>query len=127
MRFKKLFFLLFIVFSHISHAGSYDDMLIAIKNNDNATVMDLIERGMDVNTTDANGSTMLMLAARSGNLALVNSLLKLRASVNHANRFGETALSLAAYSGQLEIVKQLINASAAVNIKALDATALRCI
>ena len=46
------------------HAGAYDDMLTAMKQNDVPQVMRLLQRGMDVNTSDQAGNTLLMMAAR---------------------------------------------------------------
>ena len=74
---NKLFiFISFCFFTLVSHGGVYDDILIAVQNSDSATVIDLINRGMDVNTADATGSTLLMIAARNANQGLVEQLIK---------------------------------------------------
>lgn len=54
-----------------------------------------IRWGADVNSTDANGRTALMLAARSGNDTLTQFLLRSGATVDQRDRNGDTALILA--------------------------------
>lgn len=91
----------------LSCAGAYDDLLAAAENGENTIVFDLIRRGMDVNTTDASGNTLLMIAARTGNLVLLDSLLKNRVNVNRRNRYGDTAVMLAAIQGHIDAVRLL--------------------
>lgn len=88
-------------------AGAYEDLLAAAENGENATVFDLIRRGMDINTSDAQGNTLVMIAARTGNLVLLDSLLKNRVNVNRRNRYGDTAVMLAALQGHVEAVHRL--------------------
>ena len=99
----------------ISHGGAYEDILIAAGNGDTATVVNLVQRGMDVNTTDQSGMTLLMIATRNGNIALVKSLLANRANVNRRNQHGDSALLLAALKPDLEAVKLLLEHGADVN------------
>ncbi len=56
-----------------------------------------IDKGMDVNAKEKDGSTVLMAAGRSwsGNLEVVKLLIDKGADVNAKNKKGETALSLA--------------------------------
>ena len=53
-------------------APTYDDLIQAAESGDRATVDKLIGRGMDVNSVDKQGNTLLMLAARNGNLELID-------------------------------------------------------
>ena len=75
--------------------GVYEDMLHAVNNDDEHTVAQLLKRGVDVNTVDANGDSLLALAARRGKLEMVKTLLDARPRVNSRNGRGETALMLA--------------------------------
>ncbi|KAG0450037.1 hypothetical protein HPP92_026969 [Vanilla planifolia] len=59
----------------------------------------LSSRDLDVNTTDADGYTPLMLAARAGNGALCELLISRGARCDLRTKRGETALSLARASG----------------------------
>ena len=103
------------MFFGLAHAGAYEDILQAANNDDTATVVDLVQRGMDANTSDRSGTTLLMMASRNGNLALVKSLLAARANVNRRNQHGDTALLLAALKPQVEVAKLLIEHGADVN------------
>lgn len=93
-----------------ARGGAYDDILDAAEKNQSEAVVDLLKRGMDVNTADPAGNTLLMIASRNGNLELVNFLLANRAGVNRRNRFGDTACLLAAVKGNLPAL-QLLHAS----------------
>jgi len=103
MKNNLLILILFIVFIGTANAGAYDDILIAAQNDDTTVVIDLIKRGMDVNTTDRDGSSLLMIAARNGNQDLTAKLINQRANVNHRNRYGDSALALASLKGHLVV------------------------
>ena len=95
--------------------GAYDDILIAAENGRTDVVLDLVARGMDINTTDADGSTLLLIAARSDNQKLVEALLRNRASVRKRNRFGDTALHVAASQGHTACVSLLLAAGSEID------------
>jgi ankyrin repeat protein len=96
-------------------AGAYDDLIAAANRDDTAAVTALIERGMDVNTVDSQGNTLLMIAARERNKALIDYLLKHKAGVRKVNRFGDSALMLSSLGGDLESVRLLVLANADIN------------
>lgn len=102
-----------LAFAGNAMAGSYDDILIAANKDDTVTVVDLLKRGMDVNTADAAGNTLTMIAARNANLDLLDFLLKNRSNTLKRNRYGDTALMLAAYRGHAQAVRRLLDAGAA--------------
>jgi hypothetical protein len=89
-------------------AGVYEDILFAASQSDTTRVVDLLRRGMDVNTTDPQGNTLLMIAARERNLELVRFLLDNRANAHKRNRYGDSALMLAALQGHEDVVKLLL-------------------
>lgn len=93
-------------------AGIYDDILQAANQSNTAGVIDLLRRGMDVNTADAGGSTLTMIAARTNNVQLLDFLIQNRANLNRRNRYGDTALMMAALGGHLAIAQRLIAAGA---------------
>jgi ankyrin repeat protein len=88
----------------------------ALISGDTPWAIQLINRGMDVNSVDAAGNTLLMQAVQRDNMDFFDYLLKRRARINTRNRNGETALSLAAYRGKLPFVKRLVEAGADVNL-----------
>jgi len=89
-------------------AGVYEDILFAAQQSDTARAIDLLRRGMDVNTTDAQGSSLLLIAARENNLELAKFLLDNRANARLRNRYGDTALASAALAGHEAIVRLLL-------------------
>lgn len=95
-----------------ARAGAYDDLIKAAKMGDTEGVLNLVARGMDVNTNDTEGSTLLMLAIRNGNVPLVEALMKYRPNLARRNSVGEAALTLAAYGEEEKLVKLLLEAGA---------------
>ena len=98
-------------------AGAYDDMLNAMKQNDTERIMALLQLGMDVNTSDRAGNTLLMMAARNGQQQLVVFLLKNNANVLSRNKYGDTALMLAALEGRASAVRALLQAGSDIDPK----------
>ncbi|MGQ0650972.1 MAG: ankyrin repeat domain-containing protein, partial [Betaproteobacteria bacterium] len=88
---------------------------MAVEKGELHKVEDLLNRGMDPNTTDSSGHTMLMKAARLGHADVVMLLLARKASVARQTPSGDTALMHACLGGSLGIVRMLIDAGAAVN------------
>ena len=112
---KRSAFLFLLMLPLLAFAGAYEDMEEALIRNDASAAIELIKRGMDVNTVDRSGNTLLVQAIRGDLAELFDYLMKHRARVNTRNKNGETALSIAAYSGKLDYVKRLIDAGAEVN------------
>lgn len=92
----------------VAHAGSYEELLEAARAGNKARVESLLKQGVDVNSVDGDGESLLMIAARRGHAELVEALLAARARVNARNAFGETALMLAAFGGNRDIVQALL-------------------
>ena len=101
--------------SPLVQAGAYDDLMAFAANNETEKVLELLVKGMDVNTTDRDGTTLTMIAARTNNHELLDFLLKNRAGLLKRNRYGDDALMLSAYNGDLDAVKKLVEAGAWVN------------
>jgi ankyrin repeat protein len=91
-----------------AHAGVYDDILQAANMSETDKVVDLLRRGMDVNTVDLQGNSLLMIAARTNNVALARFLLENRANPGRRNPHGDTALMLAAMLGHKDIVALIL-------------------
>lgn len=96
-------------------ADSYDDLLGAVKRNDIPAAEALFAVGMDVNTTDPDANTLLMLAVREDYTTMVERLLIKHAKLGARNSYGETALMLAAAKGNLETIKLLVRHGAEIN------------
>ncbi|MDI3489060.1 MAG: uncharacterized protein PWP11_337 [Thauera sp.] len=101
--------------SGVALAGAYDDALSAATSGDAKALSSLLHRGIDPDTVDSNGNTLLILAARDGRIAAVEALLQYRARINYRNAAGDTALMLAVLRGHEDTARVLIKAGAAVN------------
>lgn len=112
---KKLIFILFFAVHNWALAGVYEDMEEAIIRGNGPGAVALIQRGMDINTVDRYGNTLLIQAVVRDMPELVDFLLKHKARLNVRNRNGETALSLSAFNGRETYVRQLVEAGAEVN------------
>ena len=97
-------------------AGSYEDLLAAVKMNDIPAAEALFAKGMDVNTTDPGANTLLMMAIQGESGDMVKLLLRHKARVDPRNQYGETALMLAAAAGSLEQVRWLVDQGAKINL-----------
>lgn len=92
----------------LAHAGSYEDALDAAANGQSKALAELLARGIDPDTTDQNGNTLLILAARDGYAATVEVLLKFRANPLQRNQMGDSAPMLAALRGHREVIQRFI-------------------
>ncbi len=98
---------LLLLASASAQAQLYEDFVFAVGNDRAARVSELLARGIDPNTVDANGEPMLLIAARAGYGNTVDALLAGKANVNSRSKFGDSAIMGAAIGGHLEIVKKL--------------------
>ena len=94
---------------------SFDELLKAIEKGDAQLVSRFLDRGLDPNTTDPSGNTILMLASRLGHQELVALLLARKADVARRSPAGDTALMMASLEGNLAITRLLVVSGAAVN------------
>ncbi|VDI45560.1 Hypothetical predicted protein [Mytilus galloprovincialis] len=82
----------------------------------------LIDAGLNVNDTENNGSTPLILACENGHNETVKSLLNLngkklesRVNTTTRNKYGWSCLHSACFNGHTEVVKLLIDIGLRVN------------
>jgi ankyrin repeat protein len=68
------------------------ELLRSIRNDDEAVIRSLLDRGADVNAKDTHGATALMHAALYARPASVKLLLERGADPNRVNTSGATAL-----------------------------------
>jgi len=106
-----------ILMSHeVAHAQSLDEVVDAVARNATSTVSGYLERGLDPDTTDTKGNTLLMLAARLGHEDMVKLLIRWKARPDRRNAFGDTALGVACLEGHSGVAKLLVSAGASVNV-----------
>ena len=99
---------LLLAVSGAAGAASYDEFLKAVNDGDVKTVGAFLGQGLDPNTADKDGNTVLMIASRLGHAELVAYLIDHKASVTKRSPHGDTALMFACLGGHLEVAKILV-------------------
>jgi ankyrin repeat protein len=87
-------------------------LIDAVKGNDATAVRMLIAERVDVDATEADGSTALHWAAQRDNLEIARLLLAAGADARAANRYNVTPLFLAATNGNAALIERLLSAGA---------------
>ncbi len=100
----------------LAFAGAYEDLEEALIRSDSGAAIDLIKRGIDINTVDRQGNSLVTQSVQRDLPELFDYLLQRRARVNTRNKNGESALSIAAYHGRAKYVQRLVEAGAEINI-----------
>ena len=114
-RLCRLFFVAMLLVSiRVSH-GADAPLAEAAEKQDAAAAGALLQRGVDVNATQADGMTALHWAAYHDDADLAKQLLVAGADAKAANRYGVTPLALACTNGSGEIVQILFAAGADPN------------
>ena len=84
----------------------------AAMSGDVQAVRTLLQRKVDVNAAQVDGTTALAWAAYRGDADMTDLLLRAGAKVKVANRVGMTPLALAAQSGSAPTIERLLKAGA---------------
>ncbi|NMG02069.1 ankyrin repeat domain-containing protein [Azoarcus taiwanensis] len=96
-------------------ADSYEASISSARLGDTRQLVSLLNRGIDPNTIDEQGNSLLLLAAREGHLRTVQAILQYRPNVLHRNLAGDSALMLATLGGHRDVVDELLDAGAELN------------
>ncbi len=113
-----LYLIVLIQFSvaNITNAGAFDDFFRAVKNDDAATVQNLLQRGFDANTRDENSQYGLFIALRESSLKAAKTLIDWpKTDLNAANKANETPLMMAVLKGQVGMAAAMLAKEADVN------------
>ncbi|HVT03194.1 MAG TPA: ankyrin repeat domain-containing protein [Thermoanaerobaculia bacterium] len=89
-----------------------DNFFEAVKQGDSAAVTNYLSSGGNVDATDDEGKTALMMATDG---AIAKTLLQARANVDAVDKKGMTPLMTAATNGNAEIVRLLIEGRASLD------------
>jgi len=112
---------LLIIFTILSPVIAADNdtktLVDAAADGDIKSVRSLLASGIDVDTTNSDGTTALMKAAQEGHTDVAKALIAAKADINAKITNGATVLIIAAENGHTAIVKALVAAGADVNIK----------
>jgi len=87
----------------------------AVRAGDQKAVRALISRKVDVNATEVDGSTALLLAVDANDEPTARLLLAAGARATAATRYGVTPLALAARNGSPGVIEALVKAGADPN------------
>jgi ankyrin repeat protein len=97
-------------------AGGRDLPLVdAARNTDRVAVRALLQKGLDVNAAEADGTTALHWASHRDDLESADLLIRAGANVNAANDLGATPLWTASLNGSGVMVRRLLQAGANPN------------
>jgi len=75
-------------------------------------LLEYVDHGVDVNLTNQDGNTLLMLAAYNGHAELVEGLVGRHADVDKQNARGQTPLAGAVFKKEDAVVRVLLSAGA---------------
>ena len=85
------------------------------RENDVASISTLLQYGLNVNLSNHNGNTLLMLAAYNNSLEVAEILLKAGADVDKKNDKAQTPLAGVVFKGYIDMAKLLLKYGANPN------------
>jgi ankyrin repeat protein len=91
-------------------------LIDAAKAGNSSAAVTLLQKKIDVNIAEADGTTALHYAVRNDDVALVERLIRAGADAKAATRYGVTPMALACQNGSAAVVERLIKAGVPVNI-----------
>src|SRR5256712_9107387 len=111
--------LIMLLLAASTFAASPDDLRLieAVKSRDRAAIRSLIEKRVDVNAAQPDGTTALACAANRDDLETADILIRAGANVNAANDYGITPLALACTNRSAPMVERLLKAGASPNAR----------
>jgi uncharacterized protein len=89
-----------------------NNIIIAALNNDLEKVQELLVKGINPNTIDGDGRTVLILAATAGNAPLAKLMLDAGAKTTLLDKTGNSALHYAAERGNIDVLRLMLDAKA---------------
>jgi ankyrin repeat protein len=108
-------FVLFFVFSTTGFAVSRSDVADAVMKGNKAALRTLLQRHLDVNAPQADGTTALHWAVYQDDVETADLLIRAGGNPKAKNREGASVLSLACINGNGAMIAKLLKAGADVN------------
>ena len=99
---------------------STSELFSKVRLGENDAVKTLVASGIDVNSVDNDGMTVLSYGVKKGNLSLINFLIENGADINHVDYKGISILMHSFVSKDQSIPRLLISKGANVNIIDLE-------
>ena len=103
----------------VLRADDRSQLISAVRQGDRDGLAALLKKGVDVNATEADGSTALMWASYRDDGESAALLIQAGANTNIANELGATALWAASMNGSVAMVGRLLQAGANPNLALL--------
>ncbi len=91
-----------------------ESFLRAVEAGNTQVVAEFLSKGLDPDTADQDGNTVLMLAARLGHENMVALLLQAKAGVSKTGPKGDNALMMASLKGHIGVARILVESGAPV-------------
>jgi len=92
----------------------------AVKRADRAAVRALLQKRVDVNAPEPDGTTALHWAAYTDDMETAELLIRAGANAKTPNRYGATPLALASTNGNAKMIEALVNAGADPNVASTE-------
>ncbi|MEX0685622.1 MAG: ankyrin repeat domain-containing protein [Balneolales bacterium] len=106
---KAFLFIALLLFSiACEKPADIDKVFNALEAGQYDWVVSQVDAGFDVNQSDADGVSLLMIASKLRETSLVEALINQGADINHRTKKGITALMIAAKAGDSETVRTLL-------------------
>jgi ankyrin repeat protein len=115
-RYVRLWFTaLLVAVVSLETVGAESPLVDAIRTADRSAVRSLLEKRVDVNAAEADGTTALYWAAEKNDVEIAQLLIRAGAQPNARTRYGATPLTMASLNGNAALIELLLEAGADAN------------
>ncbi len=102
------------------------NVLKAITEGQTEVVKSFLSKGGDINQSDDDDNTPLLIAARHEQIAIAQLLIECHADIQAVNNEGQTAWSWAAVTGNIELIELLLHYGIDPNTRMKDEDGIGC-
>jgi ankyrin repeat protein len=98
------------------HNAPQTNLLEAVKKNQLVLVKEELKKGINVNMTDKNGKSLLLIATLNNNIDMAKLLVTYKADVNQQDDIQDSPFLYAGAAGHLELLKLYLANGARFNV-----------
>jgi ankyrin repeat protein len=106
---------LLIAVGYLETVGAESPLIDAIRTADKSAVRSLLQKHVDVNVAEADGTTALYWAVEKNDVEIAQLLIRAGARPNARTRYGATPLTMASLNGNAGLIEMLLEAGADAN------------